>query len=261
VLRHLLQGNQLSINHIYIVVATCYYCLPVHQEMEGPRVPKWFETEGFVPAIDPDFDSWTVRVHAVELPEDRPTGRVVCEIRDLEGVRVAVHLSVETGELVALEVGATSVIQARSAVEGPPSPISARLLRAIPFGQLERIARESLRWELAIRHHHDQPEVRASLGDNGRQLRESLSAAERPGRAGRDDRVYASLAAEYVKRLGSGKEVKELAADLGEGVQKIRNMLNEARRRKLLTRPAAGKSGGQLTEKAIALLKENDDGN
>jgi len=230
--------------------------------MESPRVPNWFEAEGFEPAIDPDFDSWTVRVHAVELPGDKPTGRVVCELRDRPDVRIAVHLSVATGELVALEVGDSSVITAGApAPAGPPHPISGRLLRDIRFGELERVARESLRWELAVRHHHDHPEIRASLGDNGRRLRESLAEAQRPGRRGRDDLAYASLAAEYVRRLGSGKEVKELAADLSEGVQKIRNMLNEARRRKLLTRPAAGKSGGQLTEKAIALLKENEDGN
>jgi len=229
----------------------------VHQSREGP--PHWFLAEGFEPAVEPDFDDWRVMIHATELPtDDRPTGRVVCEVRDLPQVRIAVHLSVETGELIALEIGDPAVVLPRHASESV-KPISARLLRRVPFGELERVARHSLRWELAVRWHHEHPDVRASLGDGGQRLRSSLAAAQRPGRRGRDDAAYASLANEYVKRLSSATPVKDLAAELDYSDDRVRNMLAEARRRKLLTRPSPGKSGGQLTDKAIALLPQTED--
>ena len=218
-------------------------------------MPPWFLQEGFEPAVDPDFAAWRVLVHATNIPSGRPSGNVVCELRSMPEVRVVIHLSTETGELVGLEVMDKGLIDDLAETERRPRPISARLLREIPFGELERVARGSLRWELASRFHSGHPGVVASLDDGGLRLRESLSAAQRPGRRGRKDEAYASLAAAYVGRLGSGREVAELAEEMGYSASRIRNMLAEARRRGLLTRPAPGKSGGQLTPKAIELLQ------
>jgi hypothetical protein len=236
---------------------TVCYCRCVHASREG-QVPKWFEAEGFEPAIDPDFDAWRIRTYSVEIPtEDRPTGRVVCEVRGLPDVRVAIQISIVTGQMVGIEVGDRGLFG--SAV-GDPKPISARLLREIPFGEIERSARASLRWELAVRHHHEAPHIRATLNDGGARLRDSLTRNPRPGRRGRSDASYASLAAAYVERLESRAPVADLAAAWDYSDSRVRNLLHEARRRGLLTRPAPGKSGGQLTKKAIDLLQNNEEG-
>lgn len=217
------------------------------------EMPPWFLQEGFAPAIDPDFDAWRIRTHRVELPTvEQPSGRVVCEVRGKPEIRLVVHLSPETGDLIGLEVLDRALVDRGQDRE--PRPISARLLREIPFGEIERSARHSLRWELASRFHSDHPAVVASLDAGGHQLRESLAKDPRPGRRGRADAVYASLAAAYVHRLGSGREVAELAEEMNYSASQVRNMLAEARRRGLLTHPAPGKSGGQLTHKALQLL-------
>jgi hypothetical protein len=237
-----------------MVATTLYHLLPVHESREG-RAPEWFEVEGFKAAIEPDFDSWRVLTYSVELPTaERPSGRVVCELRHLPNVRIAVHLSVKTGELIGLEVGDPALFRHG---DGEPQPISARLLRRIPFGELERSARESLKWELATRFHSENAGVRASLGDGGQQLRESLRVDPHPGKRGRQDVIYASLAAEYVERLASSEHpVKDIASDWDYSESRVRNMLSEARRRGLLTRPASGLAGGQLTSRAKELLRE-----
>jgi len=238
-----------------MVAATRYHWLLVHPS-RASQVPEWFEVEGFEPAIDPQ--PGRLMIVGKELPGDGPTARVLFEVNDLPDVRVAVRLAVATGELVAIEVGDSDVIS--GSASAVPKPISARLLRRVPFGEIESAARLLLKWELAVRHHHEAPEVRAMLGDGGRQLRESLAEARRPGRRGRNDAPYASLAAEYVKRLASTTTpVKDLALEMHFSDHRIRNMLAEARRRGLLTRPPSGKSGGQLTEKAVALLAQKED--
>jgi hypothetical protein len=71
---------------------------------------------------------------------------------------------------------------------------------------------------------------------------------------------YAELAAAYVELIGEGVEhpVTVLAKRLEYDSKTISNALLEARRRGLLTRPPMpGRAGGELTPKALALLKED----
>ena len=188
---------------------------------------------------------------------------MVCEVRGVPAVRVALRLSTATGAVVGIEIGDVSLFGAASPID--PQPISARLLRKIPLGALERMARDHLRWELASRAHSGHPDIEASLDRGGHALREALTANHRPGRRGHGDLAYAALAARYVARLGSGREVQELKEDLEQegryySRNRIRNMLSDARTKGLLTRPPVpGKSGGRLTERAIALLKSARD--
>ena len=77
----------------------------------------------------------------------------------------------------------------------------------------------------------------------------------RPGRSGRPDVFYARLAAEYVELLAtSSTPTKDLAERHHYSATSMRDYLNQARSRGLLTRSQRGRAGGQLTERAGRLL-------
>lgn len=203
-----------------------------------------------MPAIDPDFTAARFHVVATEIPGPHSSAAVTFEWLSDDRLRVRIDLD-SSGQSVGVAFGV-------GAGGSPQSPVSGRAIRRIPLGELENSARETIRFELAVRVHSEFPAVAQSIGDDGAALRSSLSDRVRPGRRGRPDKAYASLAAEYVNRLGSGREVAELADAFGYSTSRMRNMLYEARRRGLLTRPPKGKSGGQLTPKALALLGEQE---
>ena len=82
-----------------------------------------------------------------------------------------------------------------------------------------------------------------------------------PGRPGRDDLFYARWAQRYVEALKAApaKPVKHLEVTSDEpGVtgDEIRARLRRARERRLLTAAPKGRPGGELTDKANALLRE-----
>jgi hypothetical protein len=92
----------------------------------------------------------------------------------------------------------------------------------------------------------------------GYTVADALKEPRRPGRRGRDDAFFAAFAAEYVARVaeGSSRPVAELAKRRHLSPERVRDVLHQARTRELLTRPASGKAGGHLTEKALALFGE-----
>lgn len=73
---------------------------------------------------------------------------------------------------------------------------------------------------------------------------------------GREDTYLASLASQYVQLLdqGSRTPVQALASQLGQDPAEVRDLIHEARSRGLLTAAPKGRAGGQLTERALALL-------
>jgi hypothetical protein len=84
----------------------------------------------------------------------------------------------------------------------------------------------------------------------------------RPGRRGRDDLYYAAAALGYVRALeaGHGQPVRwmvEQSTAEGEHVtaDEVRARLRRARERGLLTSAPAGRAGGELTDKAVGLLR------
>lgn len=93
--------------------------------------------------------------------------------------------------------------------------------------------------------------------------KETLSAPHRPGRKGRPDIDYVTVAVEYLKavRGGSNRPVVETAAALSKHNKGtympayVRDLLHEARKRGLLTHPSRGQAGGKLTDKALAVLR------
>ena len=75
----------------------------------------------------------------------------------------------------------------------------------------------------------------------------------------RDDLFYATVAAVYVDVTQHTKRgiYKEMAGLLPYAESSLIDAVKEARTRELLTRPLGGRSGGQLTLKAVSLLERN----
>jgi hypothetical protein len=82
---------------------------------------------------------------------------------------------------------------------------------------------------------------------------------KRPYRRGRPDIFYARLAQRYCKLFDSGvrNPVQSIAGSIKESPSKVRDMILQARKRGLLTRPPKqGRMGGLLTPKAKIILKK-----
>ena len=91
---------------------------------------------------------------------------------------------------------------------------------------------------------------------------EAVQEPRRPGRRGHGDLYYIEYAARYVAALdrGSSKAVAEVAEELSRDgrphtAEYIRDVIHQARRRGLLTHAPPGRPGGQLTDKAHAVLE------
>jgi hypothetical protein len=134
----------------------------------------------------------------------------------------------------------------KSHVEGPPPPggLSYRLLRRLRVGALEAAARRQMT---------EVPKVAAALPKTW-----AVDAARRPGSRGRDDVHYAEVAAAYVAafKAGSDRPVVDVAESLFVAPKTVSNKLFRARERGLLTSPPRGRAGGELTDKAKALLRD-----
>jgi hypothetical protein len=84
-----------------------------------------------------------------------------------------------------------------------------------------------------------------------------LSVSERVGRRGRDHRFYARWAAEYADAFArSGHPVAEMAARHNLSPSQVRNLVYACRRHGMLTASPPGRAGGELTARAIELLRE-----
>ncbi|SRR6266571_1061956 len=101
-------------------------------------------------------------------------------------------------------------------------------------------------------------------------LSTSKAVARRPvGRAGHPDEFYVRWAQAYLDRISAGSPhpVRDLSEDpptpiegfvsRGDYVdpETVRAILNRARRRKLLTEAPPGRPGGELTPRALAVLR------
>jgi hypothetical protein len=124
-------------------------------------------------------------------------------------------------------------------------------LRRLPLGQLLAQARQLAGDPL--------PTGSALVSLRGNNLASFLR--EGRGRGRRPDLDYARLALEYVLLVQDGctSPAREMSRRAGRGsVQVWTDRLTEARRRGLLSDPSPGVAGGELTEKAHALLFGDD---
>lgn len=137
--------------------------------------------------------------------------------------------------------------------DGPP--LTRRLMRDYPIGAIDTAARTHMaRWWREF------DSGRSEAARSAYPVSPSAVAIDmrRPGRRGRPDVFYAELAAEYVAWLESPDDqtLTEFAQTRFVSESQMRNLLHEARYRKLLSKSPPGKAGGHLTERAIALLVE-----
>lgn len=130
--------------------------------------------------------------------------------------------------------------------------LSARTLKQFPLHLYARAAHESTTG--LMRQWAPDPEAEPAAAAEFAVLDRQLDL-KRPGRAGRPDIEYAQVAARYIARLGSGTPLKDLARELHYSESQVRSLLNEARRKELLTKAPPGTAGGSLTEKAEQLLR------
>jgi hypothetical protein len=126
----------------------------------------------------------------------------------------------------------------------PAGGLTARQLRRATLGDLTRRLGVGLMGNLL-----------AATAPDTTHLADDDQAQPRPGRAGRDDHFYAVWAARYAERTAyTPRPIAELAEQTDRPIARVREYIAEARRRGLLTATTPGRSGGQLTDKAHALL-------
>ena len=141
--------------------------------------------------------------------------------------------------------------------EPPEGGLTARTLRkGLHLGRASELAYEQIDTWL-------RQEQRMARPRPSKFTRDAIDVPRRPGSKGRDDLYYAVVASAYVHALeqGSAKPVVTAAQALSKHYRGtyepayVRDLLHVARQRGLLTRPPRGRAGGQLTEKAHAVLE------
>ena len=171
----------------------------------------------------------------------------------------------QDGQLVVAEIRIEPGAYTEDELEGrtkppvPPGGLVAREVRgAIRTGEALDAARDKLRrlYDHAERPAPPNAAFEFTLPEGFAFTREVVDAPPRVGRSGRPDSFYAQYAAAYVDAIANGSKspVKDVAVQLNEQPEYVRDVLHNARRRGLLTRPPKGRSGGQLTDKARAVL-------
>ena len=138
----------------------------------------------------------------------------------------------------------------KASEEAPP--LTARTVRQFPFGEIRTRGWTALQRAVTSRMRHPSVE--------GHEAEWEGAFKSRTGRRGRSDYEYALVAADYVKAIPSGRPIQELARDTPYSTVRLAQIIQEARRRELLTPTARGKAGGELTDKAKQLLKGKGDG-
>jgi transposase-like protein len=120
----------------------------------------------------------------------------------------------------------------------PADDLTAEALRSIPMRFLRTIAIASVE----------------KYGEGPLSETESKSMSKRPGRAGRSDEFYARWAARYVNKRDSRAPIADLAREHGLRREQVRDVIQLARDRGLLT---AGRDG-TLTARAKSILEAAD---
>jgi hypothetical protein len=209
---------------------------------------------------DPDWDLNTIdgkqffQRTATSTGDHRITWTLVHQ--DSAQPKLDVRVELETGDDIVLTLGlhegklSFTGIRVDGMLSGvnerlPINPETLKRLRLA--GISEQVARELKR-----------PWLKYLLSGLDDEWAKGLSL--RPGRKGRNDYFFAELAQEYLEVCAwSSEPLLELHANRPFSLKTTKNQLTEARKRGLLTAPPVrGKAGGELTPKALALLKGDD---
>jgi len=153
------------------------------------------------------------------------------------------------------------VIGGMTPTHTPAGGLTTRALRDVHLGRALELAYGQLGRAFERGRRHPTFPVPVSFAE------QAVSTPRRPGRKGREDRFYAIVAAAYVDAIERGSRTPVVSAaealsNARSGPYEppyVRDLLHVARQRGLLTRPPRGRAGGQLTDKARALLQREDD--
>jgi hypothetical protein len=126
----------------------------------------------------------------------------------------------------------------------PPAGLETDVLRSVRLGELQR--------KVWAKVHTDDVIKKLDIGHR----RTASDRVPRRPRGGHNDLYYARWARRYVIARKHPSPVQRLSKRHHLSVSQIRNILYEARQRELLTDSPKGKAGGDLTEKATALLEK-----
>jgi hypothetical protein len=167
--------------------------------------------------------------------DERRFSRIVCELDGYPDWRILPEFDItETG----LRLRRLVIEPSEPGV--PASGITTRMLRQLRTGDLLAALRAATRQVVALTGAPD------------------LDVSHRAGRRGRDDLYYARWAAEYADALTrSGNPVAEMAGRHHLSASQVRNLVHACRKRKMLTAAPPGRAGGELTARAIELLREH----
>lgn len=177
------------------------------------------------------------------------------EHREHPGVRFTVALDADH-EVCGVAIGGlrwrTRDYGGASVPEVDTSPaagirLTAADLRAVNWGQLQQVAQR------AVRDHY------GWLAEPGTRWGETVRRGDRrPGRRGWGDLFHAQMAAEYVALLDQGERFpnRVMAERRGESVKSVTEAISRCRHvhGMLTPAPTRGQPGGQLTDKARAVL-------
>lgn len=91
-------------------------------------------------------------------------------------------------------------------------------------------------------------------------IRQEVTSRPQPGRTGRPDAFYASVAVAYANWATIAPDpIRWLAQQTGADERTAENWVRQARDRRMLTPPRPGVAGGQPTDTAIRLLNQPPD--
>jgi hypothetical protein len=172
------------------------------------------------------------------------------------GWTVAYRLAPQDGQPVIAEVRVTPPKRL------PSGGLSTAVLRSVHLSEPMEVWPEVIR---ALERQHGPEVIQRAFVERPGFSAAAARQPRRPGRGGRSDIYYAQAAQDYVAIINKGgpgarTPTKVLAqrapfARLRNSEQAARDTIHAARVRGLLTRSQSGRAGGQLTEKAISLLK------
>jgi len=130
----------------------------------------------------------------------------------------------------------------------PPGGITAALMREIPFRPLPRIAAR-----------YSSPSGVPAGSSESKPPAKGGARKSRRGRKPRPDIVVAAVAKAYVDAVNTGKSPLEhigSEVDLPDGTN-IRDVIHQARKRGFLSPTSQGRVGGELTPRALRILKRS----
>jgi hypothetical protein len=189
-----------------------------------------------LPMVTPQSEGSGPGFVAASYDKDAKRMRLVCDIEGHRGWQCEAMISATDA---GLQIDQLTIEPWGDAV--PVGGITTRMLRQIRTGAIIASYRAAARaWSFVL------PDTAPDL-----------SVSERVGRRGRDDRFYARWAAEYADALTrSPNPVAEMAGRHHLSASQVRNLVHACRNKEMLTAAPPGRAGGELTARAIELLKE-----